>query len=117
VDSVHQADAALSAAQQLAQDYHTLVAVTGEVDYVTDGKRTLAIPGGSPLMTRVVGTGCALSAVVAAFSSLPGDRLQHVAAACRVMSLAGEQAARAVQGPGSFVAAFLDNLWTLEVAV
>jgi hydroxyethylthiazole kinase len=117
VDSVHQADAALSAAQQLALDYHTLVAVTGEVDYVTDGKRTLAIPGGSPLMTRVVGTGCALSAVVAAFSSLPGDRLQHVAAACRVMSLAGEQAARVVQGPGSFVAAFLDNLWTLEVAI
>ena len=115
VDSLHQADAALSAAQQLAQDYQTLVAVTGEVDYVTNGQQTLAIPGGSPLMTRVVGTGCALSAVVAAFSSLPGERLHHVAAACRVMSLAGEQAARNVAGPGSFVAAFLDTLWTLEV--
>jgi hydroxyethylthiazole kinase len=115
VDSLHQADTALSAAQQLARDYHTVVAVTGEVDYVTDGINTLAIPGGSPLMTRVVGTGCALSAVVAAFSSLPGDRLQHVAAACRVMSLAGERAARKVEGPGSFVAAFLDTLWTLEV--
>ncbi|WP_312183223.1 hydroxyethylthiazole kinase [Pantoea sp. CTOTU46764] len=115
VDSLHQTDAALSAAQQLARDYHTVVAVTGEVDYVTDGARTLAIPGGSPLMTRVVGTGCALSAVAAAFTSLPGDRLQHVAAACRVMSLAGELTARQVAGPGSFVAAFLDTLWTLEV--
>ncbi|UVC28076.1 hydroxyethylthiazole kinase [Pantoea sp. SOD02] len=115
VDSLHQADAALSAAQQLARDFKTIVAVTGEVDYVTDGAQTLAIPGGSPLMTRVVGTGCALSAVVAAFTSLPGDRLQHVAAACRVMSLAGELAARQVAGPGSFVAAFLDMLWTLEV--
>lgn len=116
VDSVHQADAALSAAQELAQAHQTLVAVTGEVDYITDGTRTLAVAGGSPLMTRVVGTGCALSAVVAAFASLPGDRLLHVAAACRVMSLAGEQAARSATGPGSFVAAFLDNLWTLEVA-
>ncbi|WP_312666670.1 hydroxyethylthiazole kinase [Pantoea sp. CTOTU49201] len=115
VDSLHQADAALSAAQQLARDFNTIVAVTGEVDYVTDGAQTLAIPGGSPLMTRVVGTGCALSAVVAAFTSLPGDRLQHVASACRVMSLAGELAARQVAGPGSFVAAFLDTLWTLEV--
>lgn len=115
VDSLHQADAALSAAQQLARDYHTVVAVTGEVDYVTDGAQTLAIPGGSPLMTRVVGTGCALSAVVAAFTSLPGDRLQHVAAACRVMSLAGELTARQVAGPGSFTAAFLDTLWTMEV--
>ncbi|WP_313690345.1 hydroxyethylthiazole kinase [Pantoea sp.] len=115
VDSLHQADAAISAAQQLARDYHSIVAVTGEVDYVTDGHNILAIPGGSPLMTRVVGTGCALSAVVAGFASLPGERLQHVAAACRVMSLAGERAARQVQGPGSFVAAFLDELWTLEV--
>ncbi|QDY42430.1 hydroxyethylthiazole kinase [Candidatus Pantoea soli] len=117
VDSVHQADAALDAAAALAQRYRTLVAVTGEVDYVTDGSRMLAIPGGSPLMTRVVGTGCALSAVVAAFASLPGDRLQHIAAACGVMALAGEQAARSVAGPGSFVAAFIDALWTLEVAV
>ena len=115
VDSLHQADAALSAAQQLARDFKTIVAVTGEVDYVTDGAQTFSIPGGSPLMTRVVGTGCALSAVVAAFTSLPGDRLQHVAAACRVMSLTGELAARQVAGPGSFVAAFLDTLWTLEV--
>ena len=115
VDSLHQADAALSAAQQLARDCQTIVAVTGEVDYVTDGAQTFAIPGGSPLMTRVVGTGCALSAVVAACTSLPGDRLQHVAAACRVMSLAGEQTARQVAGPGSFAAAFLDTLWTLEV--
>ncbi|QGY29875.1 hydroxyethylthiazole kinase [Pantoea cypripedii] len=115
VDSLHQADTAISAAQQLARDYHSIVAVTGEVDYVTDGHHTLAIPGGSPLMTRVVGTGCALSAVVAAFASLPGERLQHVAAACRVMSLAGESAARQVPGPGSFVATFLDELWTLEV--
>lgn len=117
VDSVHPADAALSAAQQLAQRCHTLVVVTGEVDYVTDGERTLAIPGGSPLMTRVTGTGCALSAVVAAFTSLTGDRLQHVAAACRVMSLAGEQAARQARGPGSFVSEFIDRLWTLEVTV
>lgn len=117
VDSLHQADAALSAAQQLARDYDTVVAVTGEVDYVTDGTQTLAIPGGSPLMTRVVGTGCALSAVVAAFTSLPGERLLHVAAACRVMSLAGEITARQVEGPGSFASAFLDALWTLEMTV
>lgn len=116
VDSLHQADAALGTAQQLARDYHTLVIVTGEVDYATDGVRTFIIPGGSPLMTRVVGTGCALSAVVAAFSSLPGDTLLNVACACRVMALAGEQAAAQSQGPGSFVAAFLDALWTLEVA-
>ncbi|MFY3758388.1 hydroxyethylthiazole kinase, partial [Escherichia coli] len=60
------------------------MAVTGATDYITDGRRSWAVSGGDPLMTRVVGTGCALSAVVAAFCSLPGERLDHVAVACRV---------------------------------
>jgi hydroxyethylthiazole kinase len=115
VDTLHQADTAIDAAQKLAETWNTLVIVTGEVDYATDGQRILAISGGSPLMTRVVGTGCALSAVVAGFSSLPGDRLMNVAAACQVMALAGEKAAPQSVGPGSFANAFIDALWTLEV--
>lgn len=59
---------------------------------------------------RVVGTGCALSAVVAASAALPGDRLENVAAACGLMKQAGEIAARQ-GGPGSFIPAFLDALY------
>lgn len=114
VDTQHQAEQALAAAQRLGQRCATIVAVTGETDYVTDGERTLRVPGGSPLMTRVVGTGCALSAVAAGFAALPGDRLQHIASACRVMAYAGEQAAARAQGPGSFIPAFLDALWNLN---
>ena len=114
VDTQHQAEEALSAAQRLAQRCGAIVVVTGEVDYVTDGERTLKVPGGSPLMTRVVGTGCALSAVVAGFAALPGDRLQHIASACGVMARAGELAAGRAQGPGSFIPAFLDALWNLN---
>jgi hydroxyethylthiazole kinase len=73
--------AALPAAQALARQINTIVAVTGEVDYVTDGQRTRAWRRRS-LMTRVVGTGCALSAVVAASTAMPGDRLENVASAC-----------------------------------
>ncbi|WP_413652141.1 hydroxyethylthiazole kinase [Pantoea sp. B65] len=114
VDSLHDSAAALSAAQQLARSSGAVVAVTGVVDYVTDGERTLAVPGGSALMTRVVGTGCALSAVVAAFAALPGDSLQHIASACRVISCAGERATATASGPGSFIPAFLDALWQLD---
>lgn len=115
VDSLHDSAAALEAARLLASSTGAIVAVTGETDYVTDGERVLAVAGGSPLMTRVVGTGCALSAVVAGFAALSGDRLMHVASACRVMSLAGENAANAAVGPGSFVALFLDELFNMEV--
>jgi hydroxyethylthiazole kinase len=61
-------------------------------------------------MTRVVGTGCALSAVVAASTAMPGDRLENVAAACGLMKQAGGAAAHG-RGPGSFTPAFLDALY------
>ncbi|WP_241182887.1 hydroxyethylthiazole kinase, partial [Klebsiella michiganensis] len=110
VDTTDTAAAALPAAQALARQLNTVVAVTGEVDYVTDGQRTRAVTGGDPLMTRVVGTGCALSAVVAAAAAMPGDRLENVAAACGLMKLAGGKAALQ-GGPGSFTPAFLDALY------
>jgi len=113
VDTTDTAASALPAAQALARQTNAVVAVTGEVDYVTDGLRTQAITGGDPLMTRVVGTGCALSAVVAASCSLPGDRLENIAAACGWMKRAGTLATAQSRGPGSFASAFLDALWEL----
>ncbi|WP_433691213.1 hydroxyethylthiazole kinase [Kosakonia cowanii] len=110
VDTTDSALAALPAAQQLAQQTGAVVAVTGEIDYITDGRETLSVSGGDPLMTRVVGTGCALSAVVAACCALPGERLLNVASACRIMKLAGSRAVKQSAGPGSFVPAFLDAL-------
>ncbi|WP_186371721.1 hydroxyethylthiazole kinase [Yersinia alsatica] len=114
VDSVDTSLAALPAARQLAQQVKTVIAVTGEVDYITDGQRDFAVPGGDLLMTRVVGTGCALSAVVAAFCALEGDRLHHVATACRIMSQVGGVVSQQVTGPGSFIPAFLDGLYQLK---
>lgn len=116
VDTTDTAAEALPAAELLARESGAIVAVTGEVDYITDGQRTLAVEGGDPLMTRVVGTGCALSAVVAASCALPGDRLEHVAAACALMKLAGQRAACG-RGPGSFVPAFLDALYAMKAEV
>lgn len=111
VDTTDTVAAALPAAQALARQISAVVAVTGEVDYVTDGRRTVMVTGGSSLMTKVVGTGCALSAVAAASCSLPGDRLDNVAAACGLMKRVGRVAVENSTGPGSFVAAFLDALY------
>ena len=112
-DSVDTSDAALDAAQQLARDVQTIVAVTGKTDYVTDGIQTWSLSYGDILMTRVVGTGCALSAVVAAFCAQKDDKLNAVAAACAVISLAGGVAAKRAAGPGSFVPYFMDALYTM----
>ena len=87
VDSTAGSDAAQSAAEHLARSTGAVVAVTGETDFITDGKSTWATPWGHPIMTRVVGTGCALSALVAAFTAQAQNRLNAVAAACAVAGL------------------------------
>lgn len=110
VDSLNSTDDALPAAKLLAKQVNTIVAISGEVDYITDGERVIAVQGGNPLMTRVVGTGCALSAVVAACCALPGDKLTNVASACAIMKRAGEAASQRCRGTGSFIPEFLDAL-------
>ncbi|MEI7432416.1 MAG: hydroxyethylthiazole kinase [Betaproteobacteria bacterium] len=113
VDTTAGSDSAVAAAEQLARSTGAIVAVTGETDFITDGTTTWATPWGHPVMTRVVGTGCALSALVAAFTAQAPNRLNAVAAACAVAGLCGERAAARSQGPGSFKAAFLDALYLL----
>ncbi|MFO0623409.1 MAG: hydroxyethylthiazole kinase [Polyangia bacterium] len=117
VDSTASSQSAVQAAESLAKQTGAIVAVTGAVDYVTDGAETIAIPFGHPLMTKVVGTGCALSAVTAAFVAGVQDRsarLSAVAAACAVMALCGEQAVKQSHGPGSFKPSFLDALAVID---
>ena len=113
VDSTAGSDTAQSAAEQLAYSTGAVVAVTGETDFITDGNSTWATPWGHPIMTRVVGTGCALSALVAAFTAQAPNRLNAVAAACAVAGLCGKRAAASSRGPGSFKADFLDALYQL----
>ena len=114
VDTATGSDAAIEAAENLSRTTGAVVAVTGATDFITDGHTTWAAPWGDPIMTRVVGTGCALSALVAAFTAGAPDRLAAVAAACAVAGLCGEQAATVNCGPGSFKGAFLDALYTLD---
>ncbi len=114
VDSTAGSDAAVEAAERLARACGAVVAVTGATDYITDGRTTWATPWGDALMTRVVGTGCALSALVAAFTAQAPDRLRAVAAACALAGVCGARGALACRGPGSFKAQYLDALYALS---
>src|SRR4051812_43475392 len=58
----------------------TTVALTGPVDWVSDGERFVAIENGHPLMKRVTAIGCATTALVAALTALEEDAF--IATAC-----------------------------------
>lgn len=111
-DAVAQAE---QSARDIAGRLRTVVAVTGEVDFVTDGQRAVRVAGGSPLMPRVTAMGCALSAVAGAFAAVSrGDAYAAAVAALSSFSIAGQRAGELAQGPGSYAWRFLDALAALE---
>ena len=102
----------MAAARELAEEKKCIIAVSGQEDCVTDGRRVCRIANGHALMTSVTGTGCGLSAVCGAFCSVaPDDLLQATTAAFGFYGLCGELAAEDSDKPGSFQVAFLDWLY------
>lgn len=113
VDSTASSDEAIAAAAALAQKTGAVVAVTGAIDYVTDGKALVAVDSGDPRMTLSTGLGCALSATVAAFAAVASP-LVAAYAALAVYGAAGKQAARKCAGPGHLPAELCDALYALD---
>ena len=95
-----------------------VIGISGERDLVTDGRRTFRIANGHPLMTRVTGTGCGLSAIVGAFCAVARDcePVEAVAAAFAYYGLCGEKAWSVSTAPGSFFSAFVDALHAVSPA-
>lgn len=91
------------------------VAVSGAVDLlVAPGIGVIRVANGTDLLTRITGGGCALGAVVAAFTSVaPEDAGAAAVAATAVHTIAAELAARDAGGPGTFQPLFLDRLASL----
>lgn len=93
-------DDVLALAGAFARKTGAVVAVTGETDVVTDGARACVIRNGHPLMRRVTGTGCMLSAMTAAYlAANPEAPFEAACAAVIAMGVCGERAFARMTGP------------------
>ncbi|MAP63398.1 MAG: hydroxyethylthiazole kinase [Microbacterium sp.] len=113
VDSTDSAEDAAEVARELATRTGAVVAVSGPIDLITDGARTVRVANGHVWLTAVTGGGCALGALMAAFASTTDDALAAAVAATLAHTVAAEDAAATSTGPGSFAVALLDALHTL----
>ena len=90
-----------------------MVAVTGAVDYATDGVNDVRVEGGDAMMPLSTALGCSLSAVTAAFAAV-ADPMTAAVAALAVFGAAGAQAARRCRGPGHLPAELCDALHLMD---
>jgi hydroxyethylthiazole kinase len=115
VDSLVRAEDATDAAEALAKRTGAVVAVTGAIDYVTDGKSRVSIHAGHALMPLSTALGCSLSAVTAAFTAVRPPR-EAAIAALAVFGAAGAAAAEHCRGPGHLPAEICDALYSMDRA-
>ena len=119
VDSSKSATTALEKAKlvkKLAQRERTIVLMTGSTDYLSDGRRTYSIDNGDSYLGCITGSGCTLGTTIAAFLVVHReDKLQAALAGILMYEIASERAAKRVdvKGPGTFVPAFLDELYMI----
>jgi hydroxyethylthiazole kinase len=104
-------------ARAAARSLGVIAAVTGPVDYVSDGERVLAVSNGHPLLATVTGTGCMSSAITGCFlAAKPENPLAAAAEALAAFGVAAEDAASGAAGPGTFHARLYDALYALDPA-
>ncbi len=110
VDAGDRVAAAENSAKTLALEYGSVVVITGEVDFVTDGLRVARVSGGSPMMSQITAMGCSLTCLIGAFLAVDTDAFAASIAALALYSEAGSRTAPTANGPGSFAWRFLDQL-------
>ena len=109
---------------RLALRERTIVLMTGATDVISDGHRTYTISNGHAYLGSITGSGCALGTTLSAYLAAnpdqnPGDKLRAAVAGLLHYEIAAECAATRpdVRGPGTFVPAFIDELYARGMAV
>lgn len=114
VDATNSVEEAIEAAQLLAAELGTTLAITGPVDCITDGTRVVEVANGHELMPYVTGTGCSATAILGAFAAVEKDMVAAAAGGLAFFGLAGEMAAEKSAGPGTFMVELLDAIYNLS---
>ncbi len=96
-----------------AEKFNTTVAITGKIDYVSDGNKIFMVENGNSLLTRVTGTGCMVTAIMGAF--LPVDiPIRAAVSSLVIFGIASEKAYEESPYPGSFHVKLYDWLYRID---
>ena len=96
-----------------AEKFNTTVAVTGKIDFVSNGNRIFMVENGTPLLGRVTGTGCMVSSIMGAFLGISSP-LEAAVSTLVIFGIAAEKASEESPYPGSFHIKLYDWLYRID---
>ncbi|MCD8222938.1 MAG: hydroxyethylthiazole kinase [Clostridiales bacterium] len=97
--------------KRLAAHTGSVIALSGELDVISDGNTTVVLENGCPMMSRITGSGCMLTSLIGAFCGAnPDDILSAACTAVAVMGVGGEMAEKLRLRKGSGNATFRSDL-------
>ena len=101
-------------AYEVSRRYGVVGAVTGKIDYVSDGMKLFSIHNGHDLLTSLTGTGCMASSLCGTFAAIETNRLISSIAALGFLGVCAEIAGKQTRGPGSFHLALFDVMYNMD---
>lgn len=110
VESIKGLDNPKAVLRKMACKHRSVFVISGKRDLVSNSKRVLGVDNGHLWLTRITGTGCMATTVIAAFCAIENDYLLATAGALACFGYAAEIAAAKASGPASFKIALLDAL-------
>lgn len=109
---------AVAFAKAFARHTGAVIVISGAIDIIADSGRAYCVYNGHPMMSSITGTGCQLSALVAAYvTANPGRQLDAAAAAVCAMGVCGEIAhdrLSPLDGNSSYRNYIIDAIYNLD---
>ncbi len=103
---------------KFAREAATIIVVSSEYDLISDGSTTYVVKNGCSEMSKITGTGCMLSAVVASYVAANVENtLKAAMYAVAIVGFSGELASFKAAGFSSMKMHFIDEISKMDVEV
>ena len=103
----------------LSKKLNCIIAMTGAVDIVSNGNKVYSISNGNANMSKITGTGCMLTSLIATFIGANKDNIfEATTFAISTMGIAGELGYEYILknnlGTGSYRTSIIDNIYKMD---
>ena len=102
--------------KSLSEKYNSVIVITGEKDVIGFKDEVYIVENGSSIMSKITGTGCMCTSVIASYCGAEENYLQATLSGVASMGIAGEIAYERTKelGPSSFRTALIDSIYNLD---